>query len=56
MTPEEYRAQAELMRMNAAKARDPDVRDSFLTMAADWDKLANDAEELARRQDRARPK
>ena len=50
MTPVERRAQAEKMRKNAAKARDPAVRGSFLTMAADWDKLAKDAVELARRQ------
>ena len=49
MSPEECRAQAEEMRKNAAKAKDPEVRESFLTMAADWDKLAEDGEELVRR-------
>ena len=55
MSPEEYRAQAELMRKNAAKSKDPEVRDSFLSMAADWDRLADNAEETARRQKQTPP-
>ena len=55
MTPEECRTQAEEMRKKAARARDPEVRESFLTMAADWDKLAEDAAELLKRQGRAPP-
>ena len=55
MTPEQCRTQAEEMRKKAARAIDPDVRESFLTMAADWDKLAEDAAELLKRQGRAPP-
>jgi hypothetical protein len=50
MSPDQCRAQADQLRRQAAGAKDLSVREQLLLMAADWDKLAKDAEELERRQ------
>jgi hypothetical protein len=49
MTQNECRAQAAALRRQAAKTRDPAVRAQLELMATDWDKLADEAEELERR-------
>jgi hypothetical protein len=49
MTVDEYRAKAREMRAQAARTKDPAVREQLLLMAADWEKLTRDAEELERR-------
>jgi hypothetical protein len=49
MTSDDYRAKAEEMRKSAAFARDPEVRSTLLALAHDWERLAKDSDELARR-------
>lgn len=49
MSPDDYRRQADELRSQAARAKDPTVKAQLLLMAGDWDKLALDADELARR-------
>lgn len=49
MAAQNYRDQAARLREQAARTREAAVREQLLLMAADWDKLADDAEELERR-------
>lgn len=44
MKADEYKARAAELRSQAAEARDAEVRKQFLLMAADWEKLAADAQ------------
>ncbi len=53
MTPAEKRAEAEKMRRLAAEATEPGARNVYRVLAADWDRLAREAEELQRRLDGA---
>ena len=39
-TPDYYRARAAEMRRLGEKAADPSIRETYLDIAADWDKLA----------------
>jgi len=47
-TPEEYRARAERVR-KLAGAKDPSTAKSFRQIAADYDQMAETAEDLRRR-------
>ena len=44
-----YRAKAAELRKEATRATRADVKEQLLLMAADWDKLANAAEDAERR-------
>lgn len=44
MTTQNHRETAKKLREKAAKAKDVTVREQLLLMAADWDKLADDAD------------
>jgi hypothetical protein len=46
---EDHRAQAEKLREEARLTKSQFVREQLLLMAADWDKLADEAEEEERR-------
>ncbi|HEV2530282.1 hypothetical protein [Phenylobacterium sp.] len=49
MTAEGYREQAAKLRRQAGRAKDGSVREQLLLMSRDWDKLADEAEELEKR-------
>ena len=48
MNADECRAKAGLMRRRAASEDEPFIRDQYLRLAEDWDKLAAEADELER--------
>lgn len=54
MTPDDYRRQADELRNQAARAKDPAVKEQLLLMAGDWDQLGRDAAELEHRRRIAR--
>lgn len=55
MTPEECRAQADQLRRQACATKDTKVREQLMLMVSDWEKLADDAKELARGRPEAEP-
>jgi hypothetical protein len=49
MAAQDYREKADKLREQAKRAKDSSVREQLLLMAADWDKMADDAGEAERR-------